>query len=149
MHHLATHNREPAPVQSARNKCVWHMYHSGFRLSQWEMTLYCNVASHWLSSFPELYMCRCSCGYFAGFHQGFIMSCTWDELWDNIIGNIWGSHHVVWSTSRRRWQWGGSSTHGRCQFWSYEITIYSDSDRPERCLCGSCHSVRGYTMSQT
>ena len=27
--------------------------HSGYRLSQWEMTLQCNIISHWLSPYPK------------------------------------------------------------------------------------------------
>ena len=35
---------------------LWHRVHrdhSGYGLSQWETTLYCNVVSHWLSPYPE------------------------------------------------------------------------------------------------
>ena len=34
-------------------------YHSGYELSQWEVTLQCNVASHWLSPYPEKSLLYC------------------------------------------------------------------------------------------
>ena len=38
------------------NYLVWHSRHySGYGLSQWEMTLHCNVNSHWLSPYTVLF----------------------------------------------------------------------------------------------
>ena len=34
-------------------KYISRDHHSGYGLNQWEMTLPCNAASHWLSTYPE------------------------------------------------------------------------------------------------
>ena len=40
-------------IQHKLTSCVLNRDHSGCELSQWEMTLRCNVFSYWLSSYQE------------------------------------------------------------------------------------------------
>ena len=82
--------------------------HSGYGLCQWEVTLHCNVASHWQSPWPEWWDAVCNGVHYPGLyyeHYNYRLGLNWRPFGWFTVNKVWWHIDLIWPVQINQLVW--------------------------------------------